>query len=620
MPSITDLASVPDMIEAQLTLSYSRLTDVIRVIVDQGNSHEDDISEIRERLAKLAQENSSLRAEIEALKQEKGPGEDVTAALEDLKSTLSLLSEKLGANTESIAASDAANKAQVAAAEKRVIEQQVAMKATFDRQAEELVKRVSAAEKLLHPLQAFADLWGAGLEQVLEMGRRTDKQEIEYSLEDRTRYVLSLPSFAKLQEEMEVLRALVQHQAADALMAKTSEAARKSRTSSYVAVVAASTEGTDNSGEMEALTRAVRSLEQDVEAVQQLRLPPLESAVRGLQGCANPEKRISGTEKDLSRLHGQVAQIEDRLNFLLGQTGEVKEGGVDKAHPGLVDLARRVSLLEGTVEGLPHRKDSTPASSSSAARGEAVNADGAAAAVPARPSSRNRGSIPAAGRPPSGRLGSSGVLPALTKESLSSSSTVAENGARSPPTRRASSLLHIANSNDLGQPTVEVLRRQEASQPSVAGEGKRVSVALEPDSGLRRRVVQLEENTAILEMNKADRKELLALEEALRNTIEISQQLREQHHQLPSPQQTLVPNSAYNSPPLLPQRLASASARCSVPDYTANQQRGDSLNRLTSAAAALGRPMFVGSSSSVYLRDGSKLTNVTVSPNQAFQQ
>ncbi|KAG5473765.1 hypothetical protein LSCM1_04395 [Leishmania martiniquensis] len=619
MPIITDVASVPDIIEAQLTLSYSRLTDVIRVIVEQGNNHEDDIDEIRDRLGKLAQENSDLRAEIDALKRAKGPNEDVAAALEDLKLTLCELSDKLEANAESIAANDEANKAQVAAVEKRMSEQQVAAKATLDRHAEELGKRLSTVEKLFCPLQAFADLWGAEPEQVLEMGRRTDKQEMEHSLEDRTRYILSLPSFAKLQEEMEVLRALLQHQAADALAAKTSEEARKSRTSSYVAVMAASAEGADHSGEIKTLTHALRSLEQDVEAVQQQRLPPLESAVRGLQGRASSEKRISGTEKDLSRLHGQVTQLEARLNLLLGQSEEAKEGVVDKAHPGLVDLARRVSLLEEMVEGLPRRKSSTPASASSVARGEMESADGAAATVPARPSSRTRGSLPAAGRPPSGRLGSSGVLPALSKEAPNSSSTVTEGGVMSPPTRRASSLARSSNSNDLGQPTVEVLRRQEASQPSVAGDGKRVSVAVESDEGLRRRVVQLEDKASILEVKKADRKELLALEEALRNVIESSQQLNEQHQQLPLSQQALASNSPYNSPPLAPQRLASASGRCTVTDYAVNQQRGDSFNNVTSAAAALGRPMFVGSSS-VYLRDGAKLTNATVSPTKTYRQ
>lgn len=621
MPSIDiDVTNVPDIIEAQLTLSYSRLTDVIRVLVEQGNGHEDDIDEIRDRLGKLTQENNALRAEIQALKQAKGPGEEVTTALEDLKSTVAQLSEKVAANTEHIAASDAAHKAYAADAEKRSSEQQEAMKATFNRHAEVVGQRVSAAEKSLQVLQAFVDLWGAGPEQVLEMGRRTDKQEMEHSLVDRTRYVLSLPSFAKIQEEMEVLRALLQRQAADSLAAKTSEAARTSRTASYVAAMAAPAEATDHSGEIETLSGAMRFLEQDMGALQQQRLPPLESAVRELQGRANPEKRISGTEKDLNRLNGQLAQLEDRLNTLLGQTVATKEGGVDESHPGLVDLARRVSLLEEAVEGCPRGKHATSMSYCSAAGGEAVIADGAAAAAPVRSLSRNRGSIPSAGRLPSSRVGGSGVLPAVGKEAPSSSSSVAEGELAWPPPHRATSVTCSFTSNELGQPTVEVLRRQEASKPDVAADRRRISVAVEPDDGLRLRVVQLEENAAILEVNKADRKELRELEEALRSALESSHQLHQQHQQhLPPVQQGLPSNSTYNAPPLVPQRPVSASGRYAVSDYALNQQRGDGFSRPTSATAGLGRPMFVGSSSSVYLRDGAQLTNVTVSPTHLYR-
>ncbi|TPP50805.1 hypothetical protein CGC20_25590 [Leishmania donovani] len=603
MPSIDiDVTSVPDIIEAQLTLSYSRLTDVIRVLVEQGNGHEDDIDEIRDRLGKLTQENSALRAEIQALKQARGPGEEVTTALEDLKSTVAQLSEKVAANTEHIAASDAAQKAYAADAEKHSDEQHDAMRATFNRHADVVGQRVSATEKSLHALQAFVDLWGAGPEQVLEMGRRTDNQEMEHSLVDRTRYVLSLPSFAKIQEEMEVLRALLQRQAADALAAKTSEAARTSRTASYVAAMAAPAEAADHSGEIETLNGAMRFLEQDMAALQQQRLPPLESAVRELQGRANPEKRISGTEKDVNRLNDHLAQLEDRLNTLLGQTGATKEGGVDESHPGLVDLARRVSLLEETVEGCPRGKHTTPTSYGPAAGGEALIADGAAAAAPVRTLSRNRGSIPAAGRPPSGRVGSIGVLPAVAKEALSGSSTLAEGGLVSPPPHLASSVTCSFNSNEREQPTVEVLRRQEASQPDVAADRRRISVAVEPDDGLRLRVTQLEENAAILEVNKAAAGSCVSWRR--RYAVLLKARI----------------TSAYNAPPLVPQRPVSANGRYSVPEYAPNQQRGDGFSRPTSATAGLGRPMFVGSSSSVYLRDGAQLTNATVSPTHLYRQ
>lgn len=54
MPSLDfEVADIPDIIEAQLTLSYSRLTQLLHSIVDQGNGHENDIASIKNRLDAL---------------------------------------------------------------------------------------------------------------------------------------------------------------------------------------------------------------------------------------------------------------------------------------------------------------------------------------------------------------------------------------------------------------------------------------------------------------------------------------------------------------------------------------------------------------------------------------
>lgn len=639
MPSIdVDVASVPDIIEAQLTLSYSRLTDVIRVIVEQGNGNADDIEDMRDALDRLSRENEALRAEVDALKQAKGPAEEVMAALGELKGTVAQLNDAVAANAAQVKASEEAQKAAAAQAEKRAAEAQAAMKNTFDRHADAVEKRVAAAETSLRLVRAFVDLWGAPPEQVLEMGSRTSTgSELEHSLEERTRYLLSLPAFARTSSEMEVLRALLQRQSADALAAKTSEAARTSRKASLIAAA----DGSDFASELESLNRAVRSLEQDVRAVQQQRLPPLESAVRDLQARPNPEKRLTTTERDVSRLYDHLAQLENRLSALLGHTEQSGTGeggsssGGEAAHPGLVDLARRVSLLEGTVEGWPQAGGAGFAADvARAAGGEQISTDAApaqaAAAAPVRPPSRGGSAgSPLAGRPPSGRAGGA-VLPALAKESLSGSAAGspvygAAVGTATPTPRRGSS-----SSHDLVQPTVDVLRRQDAAQPNVVASGRRISVAVEPDDGLRRRVIQLEENAAILEVNKADRKELRALEESLRLAIgsaaAAQQQQRAHSASFAQNPAASVPQQGYAAPPLVPQRPGSASgsggARCAVSDYALSQQQAaqQGYSRPTSSAGAIGRPMFVGASASVYLRDGAQLTNATVSSTVPYRQ
>ena len=619
MPSIdVDVASVPDIIEAQLTLSYSRLTDLIRVIVDQGNAHEDDIDEIRDRLAKLVQENNKLRSEIEALKQCRGPDSDVAAAVEKLKSTVKQLSDKVDANAAQMAAVTAAQSALAESVEKQAEAWQAKLQATVADHVATTDRRLAAMEKSMQVVQAFTDLWGGAPEQVLEMGRRNANQEIEHSLKDRTMFLFSMPAFVKMHEELEVLRTLIQRQAADALAAKTSEAARTSRTAS---LLVPQQDGKNHAAEVEELTKTVRTLELQVQVVEKQRLPPLETALSELQRRGSASERVGNTEKNVDRLYDQLGLLEDRLNTLLGMPKESNAADVNATatNLALVDLARRVSMLEGTVEGIP-RRNTTPLSVAEAvggAGGEVVSADG----------SNGNGALPFSsrgmqGRPPSGRLGN-GSLPNLTKDMQSSSSgggggttsttlptsaALAAGGAAktSPTPRRSSSLLQrrSRNANDLTQPTVEALRRQETAQPAVAAGGRRISVAVEPDDGLRRRVAQLEENTAVLEVNKADRKELQQLEAALRHALS----------SVSRPQS----DTARSSPSLIPQRPMSAGGRfvqnqaSSPVTEFAQVQRGDSFVRPASASGALGRPKFVGSSSSVFLHDGAQLTNATV--------
>ncbi|KPA80448.1 hypothetical protein ABB37_04676 [Leptomonas pyrrhocoris] len=606
MPSIeVDVASVPDIIEAQLTLSYSRLTDLIRVIVDQGNGHEDDIDEIRARLAKLVQENNKLRSEIETLKQNQGPSSDLAAALEEVKNTVRQLGDKVDANATQIAAGAAAQTALAESVEKQAAERQAKMQASVAEHAADVNRRLVATEKSVQVSQAFTDLWGVVPEQLLEMGRRNANQEVEHSLKDRTTYLLSMAAFVKVHEEMDVLRALQQRQAADALAAKTSEVARASRTASLVGPPPPQ-ESKDNSAEVEELTKSVRALELQMQMFEKQRLLPLESTLNELQSRGNANERVGNTEKDVNRLYDQLGSLEDRLNLLLGLSSEKTNATADgdAVNPALVDLAHRISVLEGTVEGLPRGATplqlpgNTPASAEAAANGaggEVVSADGGA-----RPSSSHSPH----GRPPSGRPGS-GLLPNLSKDPLNSSSTAAKTA--SPTPQRTSSLRQRPQSasKELAQPTVEVLRREEVVQPAVASGRRRISVAVEPDDGLRRRVSQLEENAAILEVNKADRKELQKLEDALQQALT---SMNRQHSAAPQ-----------SSPSLIPQRPMSAGGRfvqnhanSSQMEY-AQAQRGDGFNRLASSSGTLGRPMFVGSSSSVYLHDGARLTNATVS-------
>lgn len=591
MPTVeVDVDNIPDIIEAQLTLSYSRLTDLIRVIIDQGNGHEDDIQELRDRLDHLEAENASLKTEVNQLKSTKENSGSLESQVADLAAEVAKLAGDLAQSKSDAADQAAASQAAATAAEETVNALGKAMQ-DLDKRLTEVYSRVQVVESSSALSRAFTELWGGKPEVILAMGGRDgkDSADFEHSIEARTKYLHTLPAFTAMYEEVGVVRGLVQKQAAESLAAKTSESSRNSRSGSDTAGLRNPFSATQQ--ELQDVVRNLGEIQRRLGAVENERLPPLE------QACG------SGTGgDDMQQLQERLAALEERLRALFepdttGPTADAKDGGdhdnsIDRA--ALFALGGRVSALEEVVEGLPRRgapgRLSEVVLTGQGAESASVDLSGSHLAGSTGGSGGGGGGGAGASRSGSGRS----ALPPL---SPSPAGSTTNKDVPSPPRLTSTTEPQRSSSLSTGtpnkqrqveQPVLETLRRQEAATPTASG--RRISVVMEADDGLRKRVAQLEENVAILEVNKADRRELALLEATLRASNTAA---------LPA------------APSMVPHRPASAVV--SMPG-THVSGRGASPGPVGSrpGSSFTGRPVFVANGS-INLRDGAQLTNATIS-------
>ncbi|EPY20054.1 hypothetical protein AGDE_14882 [Angomonas deanei] len=221
----------------------------------------------------------------------------------------------------------------------------------------------------------------------------------------------------------------------------------------------------------------LKSLLQEIQESQQ----QLEQRVREVSSREVPSEEAAGAsgalQETLQSLDKRLCEVEvllpaggptegkrsvqDRLVQVEERLQHLLNHTDGKMEGGLAmtDLAYRVSLMEETLEGLP-------------------------------PKSARRGTPPPEDRPAS---------PADIQQGKRQGSLPPLAAQRHP-------------SRHIDQPAVETLRR------SVIGE-RSVSLAVGQEDGLRRRVAQLEENVAQLELNKVDRGELNTLEANLKESL-----------------------------------------------------------------------------------------------------
>eukprot|EP00796_Vickermania_ingenoplastis_P000823 gene823-461_t len=512
MPALEiDVKNIPDIIEAQLTLSYTRLSDLIRVLVEQGNAHDDELGELRRRIDGLESQNADLQKQLAEATKKDAEKENaaVMGLIEDLRKEFADMQVDVATHRRLAETADECQKAK--------LEQFVT---TYRQEKEQLQDGIGLLSKDLAGLReshgvvrAFYDLWAAEDIAVTNMAARSaaDPELFENSEEDRTVFLHTLTPFMNMKEEIDALRTLLQRLSTEAMHRPSGE------------------------------------------------------------GEGTPETR------------GEIAAIQERLRLLEQQ---LRDLGVD-ASEGL-SMARRIAFLEEAVDGIGLPGSASVGGQRSTGSNQHLppGVDGSAVTNPLPAAA---GAAPA---PPNIYVGDylkSGSSSRTTSVHPSEPSNPARAAGRTslPPLGGAAAAATISQRPSIavltvGQPHVELLRSEAGAEDgagsATAAGAPRVSI-LFPEEGIRRRLEQIEENVAMLELKKADRSEMAILEEALRQLL-----------------------------------IQTATSRGAV-----LEQEGHGTTRYGSpfppgSTVNPGRPMFANGGQSINLRAGARPTNATISP------
>ncbi|ORC90169.1 uncharacterized protein TM35_000092190 [Trypanosoma theileri] len=616
MPSVdVDVTTIPDMIEAQLTLSYSRLANLVRLIVDQGNGHDIDIDKLTNRIDALTRENAELRKLVESLISEKKSEDAIREELAELRQELSRVSDASAENSKKMSSVVEMIHQQNDDLEQRVNEESKVRTNEMDQvqtSLRELEEFNAVTRNTMKLFDEFIALWEGKGDKVELLTKCGPDGSFQHSTDERVSYLHSLPVFTKVFDEMDVLRQMMRQQASDALLAKN---ATLNKRASAIESISSPAAGTIDREAIDALQDSFSALEKRIRNLETRRIPALEEAQRQQQQDQQEQQQMDQTASRVDR--DEIKKVDDRLqhveNRLRNLTFQASEGStIDKAV--LMDMEIRLRSLEETVEGIP----SGPAVNNNQQQQQQQGQKGDADSLPPifsvqRPSSANL-------RPSQLRPQSASTRRISAPPTDDGSSIKAEGERAATPladTRPASGLNAAGDERNkqrmsatvgsLGsrhsvrssveQPNVEVYRKQSVSSPKSANSVPQVQV-LEQDDGLRRRVAQLEENSAILEMKKADRNELLALEESLRHYLTNAG----------------IPISSHMVQGMMAQYPGAANdGRMAYVTEASYANNAPGMQRST----PIGRPMFVGSSSQ-YLRDATgNMTCATIASAHA---
>ncbi|RNE98995.1 uncharacterized protein Tco025E_09113 [Trypanosoma conorhini] len=592
MPAVdVDVTTIPDMIEAQLTLSYSRLAHLVRLIVDQGNGHDVDIDKMNNRMDALARENAELRALLESLVEKNSRESWFQTELDELRGEVARVSDSCAENSNKLVSVTEEIQSRFDETEKR-------LKAETTTRANEVerfhlsVGEVQSAVRdmggTLKHLQNFVDVWEGKPEKTEALTTRDAAGAFQHSTENRVEYLRSLPVFASVFDEVDVLRQMLRQQAADSLSAKTAAGAIRRFSAAEV-----SASGVSDANKVD--RDAISGLQESLGGVLQ-RLKRLEGGLTPAfgQAKARPQQtpvHLSAEVEDISRLEKRLQQVENRLRSLSFQASD--GGGAEKAN--LLGLNGRLWLAESGAETLPlqqlPQKEGETLTPGMPGRQPFRTYSQSQSQLPSQSQSQPRRSASASfGRhapAPVGREGAPGSTgEGLALPQLQAVSSKGRNETSDPQALQGAGGEAPNPGDSAAHPTEVEAGRLRTSPPH--------SQAAAQNDEIQLRIARLEEGSTLLEMKKADRQELAQLEDALRQIVQ---------------NQALQPGS-----PLL---------QALMPRRPMSQQESRGMNAIESAyygslglgprSATPGRPVFVGGAA-YSLRDNTgAVTPATVS-------
>lgn len=173
MPVVSvDMKSVPDIIEAQLTFSYSRLSEILRIIVDQGNSHDEELGQLRRRIEALERDNAGLHEQLQARQEFEKAREEKDSSTDQVMNSLRKEMEKLQASLGQNRAEQDKQIREQRMQRDEALASENAYKMNLENQLRKVQEEIKMLSSTAAVLYAFYSLWGVDDMAVMSMGAR----------------------------------------------------------------------------------------------------------------------------------------------------------------------------------------------------------------------------------------------------------------------------------------------------------------------------------------------------------------------------------------------------------------------------------------------------------------
>ncbi|ESL09850.1 hypothetical protein TRSC58_02425 [Trypanosoma rangeli SC58] len=512
MPVVdVDIATIPDMIEAQLTLSYSRLAHLVRLIVDQGNGHDVDIGKMSSRIDALTRENAELRALVEPLV-EKSHENWVRKELEKLRSEVTHVSNACADSSKKLASVTEEFQWCFDEMDKRLKMEAATRTSDVDQihlsinEVRDIVRDVG---ETLKQLQNFVDVWEGKLETTESLTTRDAAGAFQHPTAERVGYLRSLPVFANVFDEMDVLRQMLRQQAADSLSAKNVAGAIRRLSAAEIAA----TGGSDaNKVDRDTINGLQESLGSVLQRLKKLESRPPPAFGQAQQQQQQPPATASAELEDIIKFEKRLQHVENGLRSLSFQASN--KGGLEKAH--LTGFDGRLRSPESaretlSLQELPRREGEIPMPDTSGQQFFRPRSQ-SQSQRPASASLGRRAPAPG-GREETPDLAGDGLaLPYLP--------TLPPNGKSEPSYLQAPQRARAGAPNS-GEFTVQPSELAAGDTPAVTSfQASPQAQAMDQDDEIQCRIARLEEGSTALERKKADRQELAQLGDVLQQLLQ----------------------------------------------------------------------------------------------------
>lgn len=354
MPYISvDVQHVPNLIEASITLSFSQLTDILKIVVEQSNQHDALINELRNQLQEQRRLSVDLQQKVDALTAERADprgmqsmSDDVTA----LKAAMAQLAQRLG-DVDHNLRGDLDN------VSKRLTKESQSTSIAFSEQSEKIHALGKQMASDLEPAKLFVEMWGPRTSEMRELAAAGRTQE------ERTNYVHSLPPMQHLAKNR--AKQLIDED--DDANGENGYIRRREVPAHVLGVVRPELEqvhdrlgATENGlkalgdhtaqhlGQLDERTRTLDATKADHIALN-------EKVDKSAQ--QNLAQRVDGLMEDLGSIHDRLAAVNDASSSAAPNGRKKSLASIGSVAPSEAEsLRKRVAALEAEVQRLEDKK------------------------------------------------------------------------------------------------------------------------------------------------------------------------------------------------------------------------------------------------------------------------